>query len=176
LSRARIKHAYYYRRRNTLKRNKKRIVTVIVTGWTSSDNRKKRERERGKRNRVYMYVCDFFVMLLLSTGEKRVMLTNGIVTQFTRKFIIVSYYNHSPFIYSFSQITCVTLGVSVDLKNAWIQELPCSLLNTTKFMYTMMENVAIDIINHYFKKSATLHCVYLYHLEKAIDQETVSFF
>jgi hypothetical protein len=65
-----------------------------------------------------MYVCDFFVMLLLSTGEKRVMLTNGIVTQFTRKFIIVSYYNHSPFIYSFSQITCVTLGVSVDLKNA----------------------------------------------------------
>lgn len=65
-----------------------------------------------------MYVCDFLVMLLLSTGEKRAMLTNNIVIQFTRKFIIVSYYNCSSFIYSFSQITCVTLGVSIDLKNA----------------------------------------------------------
>ena len=122
-----------------------------------------------------MYVCDFLVMLLLPTGEKRAMLTDGIEIQFTRKFIIVSCYNCFLFIYSFSQITCVTFEVSRELKNARIHEVTYLQVDT-KFIYPLMENVAIDIINHYFKKKDTLCCVYLYHLEKAIDQKTDSLF
>ena len=98
-----------------------------------------------------MYVYDFLVMLLLPTGGKRAMLTDGIEIQFTRKFIIVSYYNRSPFIYSFLQITCVASGVSIDLKNARIHEVTCSQLNL-KFIYALIGNVATNIINHYFKK------------------------
>jgi hypothetical protein len=123
---------------------------------------------------MYVYVCDFLVMLLLPTGGKRAMLTDGIEIQFTRKFIIVSCINCSLFIYSFSQITCVALGFSLDLKNARIQEVTCLQLHT-KFIYPLMENVAIDIINHYLK-IATLYCVYLYHLEKAIDYGADSLF
>jgi hypothetical protein len=109
---------------------------------------------------MYVYVCDFLVMLLLPTGEKRAMLTDGIEIQFTRKFIIVSCNNCSPFIDSFSQITCVALGVSIDLKNARIQGVTCLQLNT-KFIYPLIETVAIDIINHYLKRK--LHCiVYIY--------------
>jgi hypothetical protein len=122
---------------------------------------------------ICMYVCDFLVMLLLPTGEKRAMLTDGIEIQFTRKFIIVSCNNCSLFIYSFSQITCVTFEVSVDLKNARIQEVTCLQLST-KFIYWLIENVAIDIINHYFKKKDTLYSTYLHHLQKAIDQGTDS--
>jgi hypothetical protein len=122
-----------------------------------------------------MYVCDFWVMLLLPTGGKRAMLTDGIEIQFTRKFIIVSCFNHSPFIYSFSQITCVVSRVSKDLKYARIQEVTCSQINT-KFIYALIGNVAIVIINHYLKKSALLHCIYLHHLEEAIYQRTDSLF
>lgn len=67
---------------------------------------------------VWMCVCDFLVMLLLPTGGKRAMLTDGIEIQFTRKFIIVTCNNRSPFIYSFLQITCVTSRVSIDFVNA----------------------------------------------------------
>lgn len=87
---------------------------------------------------MFICMCDFLVILLLPTGEKRATLTDGIEIQFTRKFIIVSCYNHSPFIYSFSQITCVIPRVSIDLKNARIQEVTCSQINT-KFIYALIE-------------------------------------
>ncbi len=61
----------------------------------------------------------------------------------------------------------------MDLKNARIQEVPCLQLHT-KFIYRWIENVAIDIINHYLKKKGIFYCVYFYHLEKAIDQKTDS--
>lgn len=126
-----------------------------------------------------MCMCvTFLVMLLLPTGGKRAMLTDGIEIQFTRKFIIVSCNNCFLFIYSSSQITCVTFEVSMDFKNATIRGVTCLRLNT-KSMYPSIENVAIDIINHYFKTKRSyiiLYCVYLYHLQKAIDQGADSLF
>lgn len=71
-----------------------------------SKREEKNDREREGEEEVEeimficMYVCVWLlVVLLLPTGGKRAMLTDGIEIQFTRKFIIVSCNNCSLFIY-----------------------------------------------------------------------------
>ena len=154
-----------------------------MRGFENEDEREKdaqRERERGERNHVYICVCvcDFLVMPWLPIGEKRAILTDGIEIQFSRKFIIVSYYNCSPFVYSFSQITCVASACLRRFEECKTTRSYLFSVQHQVYLYTKRKMCQLTSSIMTGKGSAPLHCVFREREKdpdtEAIDQETDS--
>lgn len=147
---------------------------------------RRRETARWKKSCLYLCVCvcDFLVMPWLPIGEKRAILTDGIEIQFSRKFIIVSYYNCSPFVYSFSQITCVASACLQRLEECKTTRSYLFSVQRQVYLYTKRKMCQLTSSIMAGKGSASLHCVFRKTVStgerekdpgtEAIDQETDS--